>query len=304
MHPSVAKHRIRIQASTVVIVAILVAIAAPSLAPAEELSVGFGAADITPAIDGKRPVWIAGYGPGRRATGVHDRLFARAVVLRDGERKIALVSVDLVGLQYAQVLRIRKELRDYAYVGVFSTHNHEGPDVVGLWGATPLTSGVDASYLALIARRIVSLVRGLETKLAPAHAAYGTADDPALLGDSRLPKVLDDRLRVLRFSRPSGGELLGLLVQWNCHPESLGSANTLITADFPAATVAWLEKRYGVPVAYFTGAVGGLMAPPECVIKDKQGRLCPRATSASPRRMAKRSPDWRSGRSSRAGRSS
>jgi hypothetical protein len=60
-------------------------------------------------------------------------------------------------------------------------------------------------------------------------------------------------------------------VQWNCHPESLGPKNKLITADFPWATVAALEKKYGCPVVYLTGAVGGLMTHPAARIKNAAG---------------------------------
>src|SRR6516162_2299864 len=65
-----------------------------SSAPA--LEVGFGETDITPTL-GRKPVYMAGFGQNRKATKVHDPLFARAVVLKDGKRKVALVSVDLVG---------------------------------------------------------------------------------------------------------------------------------------------------------------------------------------------------------------
>jgi hypothetical protein len=80
-------------------------------------------------------------------------------------------------------------------------------------------------------------------------------------------------LRTLRFCALDDGRPLGLLVQWNCHPESLGSKNTQLTADFPWATVAALKQQAGCPVAYFSGAVGGLMAPPDNVVKDAQGKL-------------------------------
>ncbi len=105
------------------------------------LRVGFAERDITPDIS--RPVYIAGYGENRVATGVHDPLHARAVVLADGERKIALVCVDVVGLQLPEVRRVREKLTDFHYVMVSSTHNHEGPDVIGIWGPTPIKSGVD-----------------------------------------------------------------------------------------------------------------------------------------------------------------
>ena len=50
-----------------------------------------------------------------------------------------------------------------------------------------------------------------------------------------------------------------MLVQWNCHPETLDSRNTQISADFVGYTVGYLREKYGCPVAYFTGTVGGLM---------------------------------------------
>src|SRR5436190_7619145 len=56
------------------------------------LRAGFGEVDITPQL-GDKPVYMAGFGHGRQATGVHDRLYARAVVLTDGQHKLALVAV-------------------------------------------------------------------------------------------------------------------------------------------------------------------------------------------------------------------
>ena len=227
-----------------------------------ELAVGFGKSDITPDVQ-KKAVWIAGYGHGRKATGVHDPLFARAVVLKDGEHKIALVAVDLVGVQRPTVQAIRAKLTGYQHVMVSSTHNHEGPDVIGIWGAAPSVSGVDPEYLTLVEDRVVEAVHQAEAALKPARAEYGTADGTEVVEDSRLPKVKDGIMRVLRFSAPGAGTSpLGILVQWNCHPESLGSKNTEITADFLHATVKELEQKYGCPVAYFTGAIGGLMSNP------------------------------------------
>jgi len=120
--------------------------------------------------------------------------------------------------------------------------------------------------------RVVQAVGQATEALEPVTAAYGTAEDETLLGDSRLPKVRDGVLRLLVFRRGDDTPA-GLLVQWNCHPEALGADNTLLTADFPAATVAALRKQYGCPVAYFTGAIGGLMAPPNGRIRDDDGTL-------------------------------
>lgn len=246
------------------------AIGAP--APAgESIQVGFGHADITPEVDGPRPVWIAGYGMGRRATGVHDSLFARAVVLNDGQKTIALVSLDVVGVQYPTVLEIRQKLDGFDYVMVSSTHNHEGPDVLGLWGPNPFKTGVDPEYLKLLVGRTVEAVRQADAATAGVTAAYGTADDESLLRDSREPHVPDGVLRVVKMMGTGSGKPAGLIVQWNCHPEALGSENKLITADFPWQTVKRLEARYACPVVYFSGAVGGLMTTPSNRYRELRG---------------------------------
>jgi hypothetical protein len=145
---------------------------------------------------------------------------------------------------------------------VASTHNHEGPDVIGIWGPSPLRSGVDPQYVESVVERVVETIQRAASRTSPVTAAYGTATDERLLRDSRLPKVYDGVLRVIRLDSARGDKPAGLLVQWSCHPESLGSRNRLITADFPFATVAALEKRYDCPVVYFTGAIGGLMSNP------------------------------------------
>src|SRR5262245_39969074 len=90
---------------------------------APALEVGFGEVDISPKI-GDAPVYMAGFGQNRKATRVHDPLFARAVVLKDGTRKIALVSVDLVGFFLPNVVNVRKQLSGFDQVTVSSTHTH------------------------------------------------------------------------------------------------------------------------------------------------------------------------------------
>ncbi|RMG38311.1 MAG: hypothetical protein D6725_07440 [Planctomycetota bacterium] len=225
------------------------------------LQVGFAQADITP--DVTRPVWLAGFGTGRKATGIHDHLFVRVVVLSDGEKRIALACADLIGLQYPETVRIRRESKGVDYVLVASTHNHAGPDVVGLWGPTPRESGLDPQYLDLVVHRTAKAIRDACARMQAAKACYGTAMNRSLLKDVRLPVALDPVLRVLAFHHPGDDRLLGIVVQWNCHPESMDSGNTLITADFVKWTVDQLHRRYGVPIVYVSGAIGGLLTTPD-----------------------------------------
>jgi len=237
---------------------------------APPLRVGFGQADITPDVEAK-PVYIAGFGKNRIAKKVHDPLMARAVVLDDGQCKIALVSVDLVGLFYPVVERIRQRVPAIEHVVVSSTHNHEGPDTLGLWGPSFFQSGVDPAHLKLVEDRVVAAVTAAAQQLAPAEALIGTVSAPELLHDNREPLLKHDELVALLF-RDRSGKNVGVVVQWNCHPETLDDKNTEISADYVGATVDELTKRHRCPVVYLTGTVGGLMTSLRVEVKDERGK--------------------------------
>ncbi len=234
------------------------------------MGVGFAHVEITPDVK-NHDVWMAGYAPGRKATSVHDPLFARTVVLHGPTKRIAIVSLDLVGFQLPDVQTIRSELPDYDHVLVTSTHNHEGPDVIGIWGRTPFHGGKDPAYIRTICQRVVQTVRTAEKQVRQVVSRFGVAESEALIRDSRKPIVKDAKLRLLQFIDSKDQQNIGVLVQWNCHPEAMGSRNRAITADFPATTIKVLQKRLKCPVVYISGAVGGLLAPPSEGVTSKDG---------------------------------
>jgi hypothetical protein len=236
------------------------------------LLAGFAEADITPKL-GEKPVYMGGFGQDRKATKIHDPLRARAVVLRHGDRKLGIVSIDVVGFFYANVLRVREALRDFTYVLVSSTHNHEGPDTLGLWGPNPFTNGVAPDYLKLVEEEIVKAVRTADTSATQVDVSHGTAKDPELLHDGREPYIKHDELVALLFRDSTTRKPVGIVVQWNCHPETLDSKNTEISADFVGATVKYLSDHHHCPVVYLTGTVGGLMTSLHVEVKDSQGKV-------------------------------
>lgn len=241
-----------------------------AVAQADDLSVGFAEVDVTPNLDGKKPVYLAGFAHGRKATKVHDPIMARAIVLSDGKQKIALVCADVVGLFNAVAESVRKQVDGFAYVSLSSTHNHEGPDTMGLWGSSPFASGVDKAYMKDLEAGIVKAIKDADKSMTKASAKIGTIKAPDLIHDNREPYVKHDDLVAIRFA-DSAGKPVGVLVQWNCHPETMDSKNTELTADYVATTVAELKKSQGCPVMYLTGTVGGLMTSLDVVVKNAKG---------------------------------
>lgn len=114
------------------------------------LYAGAAAVDITPVLDPEHPVWMGGFSQGRAATGVHDPLWARALVLFRDREYVAFVVTDLIGLMAWRIDRMRTTLANDGFaferVLVQATHNHDSPDTVGIWGPDRATSGIDPAY--------------------------------------------------------------------------------------------------------------------------------------------------------------
>ncbi len=222
------------------------------------------------------PYWLAGYHAGRPATGVHDDLWARAMVLDDGQTRVAIVVLDAIGFMHDDVLEVRRQIAARAevdYTIVCSTHTHEAPDLLGLWGRTFTSGGVNPQYLGLVRARTADAVVQAVAALEPATLRFAQALDAAhdLLGDGRDPQVFDPGIRLIQAVAPDTGRTLGVLFAWANHPETLGSHNLEITSDFPHYVRESLEQgvydgeREVVPglggiAVYVNGAIGGLLS--------------------------------------------
>ena len=272
----------------------VLATAAPTAVPTatedqEALRFGFAKRLLTPAL-GERPVYMAGFGSDRRATGVHDDLWARAVAVSDGHQRIVVVAVDLIGVFHADVEKSRALLRKRAgdvTLVVSSTHNHEGPDTMGLWGPGRFTSGVDPEYLGRVRRTIAETAADALDRLEPARLVLAKTRTPSLIVDGRLPEVVAEELFVLQAVAEEG-HTLGTVVSWGSHPEALGSDNTEITADFPHYLNRRMEESLGGTAVFLVGAIGGLMTPLGLELTDAHDDPIPQDSFALARAVGER----------------
>jgi hypothetical protein len=254
----------RLNGSVIAAVALLLAVSAASLSGAD-LRAGAAKAVVTPNVSAAK-VYMAGFGNNRIATGVHDDLYARCLALGAGETNIVLCSVDLIGLFYDDVLRIREKVQTQApqvtHIIVASTHDHEGPDTMGLWGPTPFQSGIDETYLNSLEERIASTALEAIRSMQPARLTLGRDDHPLLAqlqSDSRPPYLKDPFLFVMRLASLEE-KPIATLVNWSDHPETLGGKNTEITADYPHWLCQYVEEHGGGMAVFFDGSIGGLIS--------------------------------------------
>lgn len=250
------------------------------------LRVGFARHTINPDLSNpKRPVWVAGFGQNRRATGLHDDLWAIATVLDDGHTRLGIAVLDAIGMFHDDVVAIRRALPAdlrLDYVVVCTTHNHSTPDLLGLWGPSPFRSGVDPAYRQQVLQTTARCLAEAAAALRPARMAL--LEIPmtveGLIADTRPPIVFDPDIRVMLFLDATNDSVLGSLVGWANHPETPWSGNQELTADFCgylrealAEGVVLEGKRVlegvGGVHLYINGAIGGLMTThPATVVRD------------------------------------
>jgi hypothetical protein len=221
-------------------------------------------------------IYLAGFGNNRPATGKHDDLWARAVVLESGDSKIAIVAIDLIGYyskaNYYGLGEIKKLVDPKLGVSeilIASTHNHEAPDTIGAWGPNPLSDGKYPKYLRFVDHQIAKAINKAAASTVRAVMKLGRTDpqtSPSIAGmqtrtHGRPPDFFDEELRVMQFFDGSGTKLdrvIATVINWNTHPESMESGNTLITSDFPNAVREAVEKKYGGTAIYISGDIGAV----------------------------------------------
>lgn len=230
------------------------------------LRAGAAKTAITPDVRAHH-VYMAGYGQNRVATGVHDDLYARCLALGTGDQTLVVCAADLIGLFNDDVVKIREMVKVQApqvtHLIVASTHDHEGPDTMGLWGPGPLQSGIDENYMVWLRERIAQTAVEAARSMQPARLTLGRDDHPLLAllqSDSRPPYVKDPYLFVMHLAAASNAKPIANLINWSDHPETLGGKNTEITADYPHWLCQYVQAHLGGTAIFLNGSIGGLLS--------------------------------------------
>ncbi|HID10093.1 MAG TPA: hypothetical protein EYP17_02160 [Candidatus Latescibacteria bacterium] len=237
---------------------------------------GVAIVDITP------PVGIAMGGFAARkqgAQGVHDPLYARALVLEDGEERLALVTCDLLGLNRTAVARVRELVEEATgmpgeRVALCFSHTHSGPAPGRLYEIRELKEGLEEIWGEVLLYYIAGAVRMAAKDIREAEVGVGVGevvigvnrrqlrtDGEVVIGSN--PKgPIDPQVGVVRINREGGKA--AVLMQYACHGVVLGADNLLISADYPGYAVWTLEAAYGgKAVGLFANGCGGNINPKE-----------------------------------------
>src|SRR5436309_6667374 len=239
--------------------AILVMGTALLLAAAAEsgtLEAGAAKVDITPSADAG--LIMSGYADRKEGfKGVHDHIYARAIVLGDGSRLATLVAWELIGVpdpvweELSQ--RIARETGiPSEYLLLCAVHDHSAPAPFGMYGND---SPKSAAYTKQVEDATVAVIRKARENLQPAKIGIETGK--AYVNINRREYSPDTgwwlgynpegpankTVTVIRFDAPSG-KPIALLINYAVHAVVMGGENYQISGDLAGATSRYVENYY------------------------------------------------------------
>ncbi|MHC4642260.1 MAG: neutral/alkaline non-lysosomal ceramidase N-terminal domain-containing protein [Planctomycetota bacterium] len=249
------------------------------------IKAGCAKVDITPPAG----VWLSGYSSRNKPSeGISDKLYAKALVLDDGQNKIAIVSTDLlwVPLETANEIReiVKKKIRiPESNVLICATHTHFGPKVEKIrkdWPDTP-ASKVDKSYVQKLTKKIAESILTAAKDMKPAKLGVVKGEiseivynrrtkkpDGKVAMTFRLPPAdpnlafgpIDPEVAILRIE-DIDSSIVGTIVNYACHPVCGATDNQefySISADYPGYTARVVEQMEGGICLFALGTAGNM----------------------------------------------
>jgi len=137
-----------------------------------KFTIGTAQLDITPNLG----CHMVGYFEDRIADNIHDPLFVKAISISDGEREIALITLDIIDIPRDIVAKAKEEIFKKTgvaaeYVLISTTHTHTGPAAGPALG-TPAEPGYAESLVAKIVDAFVIARNGR----VPTEIAHASGD--------------------------------------------------------------------------------------------------------------------------------
>lgn len=254
-----------------------------AVSSAHAVMAGAAKAEITPD-PAKYRVQLAGYGArmGKPATGIHDPLHAKVLVLKDGGRLsaggrlLALVTCDLRSItpELKRLLIEKVAALGLSADNVFmsASHTHSGPAMFAERFWQMQFGKYDPAIVENMSAAIAKAVAEAVASAAPVKVAFAETtaagfaqnrrweyDTDARVAAGESP-LINESLWLMRLDKQDGSTL-AVLSHFATHPTILGADNMLVSADWPGAFQREMENQFPGAVALFMNGAEGDQAP-------------------------------------------
>ncbi len=229
----------------------------------DTIKAGVARANITPSVGQDN---MGDYGRLRPAVGVGNELYAKALVLDDGETRAALVTVDVISFTDETVRDVRERVERLTgipgrSVVLSASHTHSSP-------ATSPNDAASAEYVVELAKKIAGAVYVADQEKQEVRIGCGVGEAKVSMnrwqrtetgvrwGPNRDGPV-DHQVHVVRID-DLDGEPMAIVVNYACHPSIMGADNLLYSGDYTSYVQSVIEKLYdGRVTAMFCPGAGG-----------------------------------------------
>ncbi len=225
---------------------------------AQQLKVGAAYKNITP--NPLLPV-SGGVGIPNPSDTKWGELTTRALVLTKGDTKIAIVSIDNLGVPKLIGDRIRAlvpEIKpENIIIGV--THTHSAPDVYGFADEKGNT-GTDLKYIDFLVKQTAAAINEAYKNIQPANLKIAVGKTKGKIAyNAYAPKLYDPRCGVMQFTSTDNNKVISTLVNYAIHPEVVGSGQGVTTPDLIGPLYAKIESKVGGMAIFMNSAQGGMV---------------------------------------------
>lgn len=237
---------------------------------------GVARVDLTPPAAMKAA--LGGYGArqSRPALGVHDSVWAKALVLRSSDKQFALVTADVLAFppQFKAAVMERLKAGDWRaeQVMLLPSHTHTSIDMMALHPGNvfgnPKAGVFHKEVFEHTADQLARVIREADTNLVPIVSAASTIPVPDRNRNRRRGGTIHDTdLTVTRIDK-TDGSALAVLVNWTAHPTFMDDDDMLFSGDWPGHLQRTIEALVGngVTAMFYNGAEGDQspVPPPGC----------------------------------------
>ena len=248
-----------------VIASVLISIILSFNSQGAKLTASVSTIDITPPLEMKYT--LGGYGErmNKPAEGIHDPIFAKALVTKMGSKKYMIITLDLLGIPSNVKSDLIKRIPGMGWsienIMLLPSHSHGSLEMAALNSKNLLNNpnlGIfQPELLEFILKKLEILVREVDKNYQSVKIATGSKMLDGLNRNRRKDPDIDKELIVTRIDL-NNGKPLAVLVNWTAHPTFLGGQDMLVSAEWPGYLQTNLQNLIGkgVTAMYFNGSEG------------------------------------------------
>lgn len=222
-----------------------------------ELKAAIAVRDVTPE---GLPRISGGIGPGAPSHAKEGKLTVRALVIANGDTKVAICSADFLGFPSTLGNRARAKVKDVKPENILigATHCHSSPDMYGFPDAQGKV-GVDVQYVDMVVDKLAEAINEAAGKLQPASVKIATGKAEGKIAYNYYAPILyDHRCSVMQFVG-ADGKPFATLVNYAIHPEVLGPGAGILAPDLVGPLYDRITEKGGGTPIFMNSAQGGMV---------------------------------------------